>query len=93
MRAAARDDRRRARHDLHERAELAHDWAAARDHLPVGVTGTQTPAAMALHLGQGVCQDYAHIMLSLLRPLGIPAATSRATCSARARRTPGSRCC
>ena len=28
---------------------------------------------MALHLGQGVCQDYAHIMLSVLRPLGIPA--------------------
>jgi transglutaminase-like putative cysteine protease len=28
---------------------------------------------MALHLGQGVCQDYAHIMLSLLRTLTIPA--------------------
>ena len=27
---------------------------------------------MALHLGQGVCQDYAHIMLALLRTLGIP---------------------
>ena len=24
---------------------------------------------MALHLGRGVCQDYAHIMLSLLRVL------------------------
>ena len=28
---------------------------------------------MALHLGKGVCQDYAHIMLALLRLLGIPA--------------------
>jgi transglutaminase-like putative cysteine protease len=55
-----------------ERAELAHDWAAASIAYQVGVTGTQTPASMALHLGRGVCQDYAHIMLSLLRTLGIP---------------------
>jgi transglutaminase-like putative cysteine protease len=53
--------------------ELAHDWAAGSITYRVGVTGTQTPAALALHLGQGVCQDYAHIMLALLRCLGIPA--------------------
>ncbi len=53
--------------------ELAHDWTASSIAYRVGVTGTQTPAAMALHLGLGVCQDYAHIMLSLLRCLGIPA--------------------
>jgi transglutaminase-like putative cysteine protease len=53
--------------------ELAHDWAAQSIAYRVGVTGTQTPAAMALHLGQGVCQDYAHIMLALLRTLGIAA--------------------
>ena len=27
---------------------------------------------MALHLGKGVCQDYAHILLALLRMLNIP---------------------
>ena len=27
---------------------------------------------MALHLGQGVCQDYSHIMLAVSRTLGIP---------------------
>jgi transglutaminase-like putative cysteine protease len=54
------------------RADLAHDWTAASIVYRVGVTGTQTPASMALHLGLGVCQDYAHIMLSLLRTLGIP---------------------
>jgi transglutaminase-like putative cysteine protease len=27
---------------------------------------------MALHLGRGVCQDFAHILLALLRSLGIP---------------------
>jgi transglutaminase-like putative cysteine protease len=54
-------------------AELAHDWAARSIGYQLGVTGAQTPAAMALHLGQGVCQDYAHIMLALLRTLAIPA--------------------
>lgn len=53
-------------------ADLAMRWAAAAISYQVGVTGTQTPAAMALHLGLGVCQDYAHIMLSVLRVLGIP---------------------
>ena len=56
-----------------DRAERAHDWAAGAITFQVGVTGVQTPAAMALHLGRGVCQDYTHILLSLLRLLGIPA--------------------
>ena len=38
-----------------------------------GVTGVSTTAAQAYELGQGVCQDYAHILLSLLRCSGIPA--------------------
>lgn len=38
-----------------------------------GVTGVHEPAEAALVQGQGVCQDYAHIMLSLLRMEGIPA--------------------
>ena len=54
-------------------AERAHDWAAGAIKYRLGVTGVQTPAAMALHLGEGVCQDYAHIMLSALRLLGVPA--------------------
>ena len=37
------------------------------------VTGVRTTAADALALGQGVCQDYAHVMLALCRLLGIPA--------------------
>jgi len=54
-------------------AELVHDWAASAITYQIGVTGVQTPAAMALHLGKGVCQDYAHMMLSVLRMLGVPA--------------------
>ena len=56
-----------------ELAELAHDWAAGAISYQLGVTGVQTPAAMALHLQKGVCQDYAHIMLCVLRLLDIPA--------------------
>jgi transglutaminase-like putative cysteine protease len=54
------------------RAELAAEWAAGAITYRIGVTGVQTPAAMALHLGQGVCQDYAHILLSVLRSMGVP---------------------
>lgn len=38
-----------------------------------GATGVRTTAAEALALGKGVCQDYAHLFLSLLRLRGIPA--------------------
>jgi transglutaminase-like putative cysteine protease len=38
-----------------------------------GVTSVQTPAADALAVGRGVCQDYAHIMLALCHLLVVPA--------------------
>jgi transglutaminase-like putative cysteine protease len=38
-----------------------------------GVTGIETTAEQALCAGEGVCQDYAHIMIALLRKAGIPA--------------------
>ena len=37
------------------------------------VTTVSTKAAEALALGQGVCQDYAHVMLALCRTLRLPA--------------------
>ncbi|HUQ16721.1 MAG TPA: transglutaminase family protein [Candidatus Saccharimonadales bacterium] len=58
--------------DGHERAERAHDWTAGAIDYQYGITGYTTPAAMALHLGKGVCQDYAHILLALLRMLNVP---------------------
>ncbi|MGE3269654.1 MAG: transglutaminase domain-containing protein [Chloroflexota bacterium] len=54
-------------------ADRVHDWASQAINYQIGVTGVQTPAAMALHLGKGVCQDYAHMMLAVLRLLGVPA--------------------
>lgn len=58
--------------DPRARAERAHEWTAGALTYEYGVTGHTTPAAMALHLGRGVCQDYAHILLALLRLLEIP---------------------
>jgi len=55
-----------------ERAEGAHDWATGAIAFQIGVTGVRTPAAMALHLGRGVCQDFAHLLLCVLRLLAIP---------------------
>ncbi|MCU1463997.1 MAG: transglutaminase protein [Acidimicrobiales bacterium] len=38
-----------------------------------GVTGVRTTAVEALRGGVGVCQDYAHVMLSACRSAGLPA--------------------
>lgn len=38
-----------------------------------GVTQISTTAGEALKLGKGVCQDYAHIMIAVMRYMGIPA--------------------
>lgn len=59
--------------DARERAERASAWTATSIAYQFGITGYSTPAAMALHLGRGVCQDYAHILLTLLRLLNVPA--------------------
>ena len=37
-----------------------------------GSTNVHTTASQAFHQGQGVCQDFAHVMLALLRLRGIP---------------------
>lgn len=37
------------------------------------VTNAETTGGEAFELGQGVCQDYAHILIGLLRERGIPA--------------------
>ncbi|WP_427911559.1 transglutaminase family protein [Ramlibacter sp. MMS24-I3-19] len=62
----------RARRPLHEAArELASrvhaDFAYASQ-----ATDASTPALEALALRQGVCQDFAHVMLGCLRSLGLP---------------------
>jgi transglutaminase-like putative cysteine protease len=62
----------RAADDPRERAERAHNWASGSITYQYGVTGYTTPAAMALHFQKGVCQDFAHILLALLRLVNVP---------------------
>lgn len=56
--------------------ELAHKLSSvvseAIRYRP-GVTETSTTAAEALALGEGVCQDHAHALISLARLSGLPA--------------------
>jgi transglutaminase-like putative cysteine protease len=58
--------------DPRERAERAYNWASGSITYQYGVTGYTTPAAMALHFGKGVCQDFAHILLAVLRLANVP---------------------
>lgn len=64
--------RRQARspQDLAERVS-AH--VAGHMRYASGVTGVRTSAAEAYALGAGLCQDYAHIALTLCRAAGLPA--------------------
>jgi transglutaminase-like putative cysteine protease len=74
------DDRlRRAAESLADSAEWGlaladriNDWVYQSMTYQYGATGVRTTAAEALALGQGVCQDYAHVMLALTRACGLP---------------------
>lgn len=62
--------------EVTDKLGLAHALAAAVsdrvDYIP-GVTEVSTTAADALKLGQGVCQDHAHVLIALARLRGLPA--------------------
>lgn len=53
-------------------ADRINDWVYQSMTYRHGVTGVRTTAAEALALGAGVCQDYAHVMLSVCRACGLP---------------------
>src|ERR1700682_6199 len=50
-----------------------NDWVHNALRYTHGATDIHTTAAQALALGRGVCQDYAHIMLTLCRLCGLAA--------------------
>jgi transglutaminase-like putative cysteine protease len=54
-------------------ADRINDWVYQSMTYRYGVTAVRTTAAEALAIGAGVCQDYAHVMLSLCRACGLPA--------------------
>lgn len=56
-----------------DKAKLMMDALYRRFSYVSGVTNCSTGAEQAFSQGEGVCQDYAHILLSLCRLAGIPA--------------------
>lgn len=56
-----------------EACHAAVDWARSRLRYEAGATTVRTPGAEALRQGGGVCQDFAHVTLALLRSMGVPA--------------------
>ena len=59
--------------DLRDVVRLVSSWAHSAMTYEQGVTQVHTSALDALASGRGVCQDYAHLTLVLLRSLGVPA--------------------
>ncbi|HEX7131091.1 MAG TPA: transglutaminase family protein [Iamia sp.] len=56
-----------------EAAEAAVGYVNDRLTYEQGFTGVTTTAPEVLAAGRGVCQDFAHLSLALLRAMGIPA--------------------
>jgi transglutaminase-like putative cysteine protease len=68
---AARE--RTAGADPHEAAAEIASWVSGRVSYVQGATEVQTGAQEAWDMGQGVCQDMAHLTVALLREIGLPA--------------------
>ncbi|MBA3441518.1 MAG: transglutaminase family protein [Pyrinomonadaceae bacterium] len=60
-------------HSGYELAERISDWVYRAMRYGAGVTNTETTASEALRVGQGLCQDYAHVMIAICRAVGLPA--------------------
>jgi transglutaminase-like putative cysteine protease len=60
-------------HEPREAVVAAARWARNElDYIP-GTTGVHSSGLDALEQGKGVCQDFAHLSLMVLRSMGIPA--------------------
>ncbi len=73
---ALEDAARRLRRSGLGGADLARSittWVYRRMRYRPGATNIDTTAARAFGMAQGVCQDYAHVMLCLCRLCGLPA--------------------
>lgn len=56
-----------------EAVEAASQWVHDTLAYGKGTTNVNTTSADALRIGSGVCQDFAHLTLAVLRGMGIPA--------------------
>ncbi|HEX3546959.1 MAG TPA: transglutaminase family protein [Mycobacterium sp.] len=60
-------------HDPREAVTAAAHWVHSELAYVAGTTGVHSSGLDALREGKGVCQDFAHLTLILLRGMGIPA--------------------
>jgi transglutaminase-like putative cysteine protease len=65
--------KRTAGADPLEAATEIASWVSGRVSYVQGATQVQTGAQEAWDMGQGVCQDMAHVTVALLREIGLPA--------------------
>jgi transglutaminase-like putative cysteine protease len=59
-------------HDPQEAVIAAGHWAHSELEYVAGTTGVHSSGLDALREGKGVCQDFAHLTLIVLRGMGIP---------------------
>jgi len=59
--------------DSEQRADAINTWVYRAMRYGAGATNVSTTAAQALAIGQGLCQDYAHIMLAICHAAALPA--------------------
>jgi transglutaminase-like putative cysteine protease len=60
-------------HDPHHAVLATVEWVRNELQYVPGTTGVHSSGLDALNEGKGVCQDFAHLSLILLRTMGIPA--------------------
>lgn len=60
-------------HDPHHAVLATVEWVRNELQYVPGTTGVHSSGLDALEEGKGVCQDFAHLSLILLRTMGIPA--------------------
>lgn len=60
-------------HDPHHAVLAVVEWVRNELQYVPGTTGVHSSGLDALEEGKGVCQDFAHLSLILLRTMGIPA--------------------
>jgi len=60
-------------HDPQEAVTAAANWVHSELKYVAGTTGVHSSGLDALREGKGVCQDFAHLTLILVRGMGIPA--------------------
>jgi transglutaminase-like putative cysteine protease len=58
--------------DPYDAVIAAADWVNSELDYVAGTTGVHSSALDALREGKGVCQDFAHLTLAVLRSIGIP---------------------